>query len=67
MKWALSVQDWHSHAIDERRDHPIGVFRAECGHRLAIVVELHDEPHGQFCEACAITQVNRALLQLKTE
>ncbi len=28
----LSVLDWHSHAMDERGDHPIGVFKAECGH-----------------------------------
>jgi hypothetical protein len=28
MKWGLSVLDWHSHAIDERGDHPVGVFKA---------------------------------------
>ncbi|MCA1703840.1 MAG: hypothetical protein LC808_11480 [Actinobacteria bacterium] len=31
IRWGLSVLDWHSHAIDERRYHPVGVYKAECG------------------------------------
>jgi hypothetical protein len=53
MKWGLSVLDWHSHAIDERGDHPIGVFKAECGHLLMVVTTLHDEPPGRICMSCA--------------
>jgi hypothetical protein len=34
MKWGLSVLDWRSHAINEHTEHPIGVFKAECGHLL---------------------------------
>ena len=46
MKWGLSVLDWHSHAIDERGDHPIGVYRAQCGHLLMVVTTLHEAPTG---------------------
>ncbi len=34
------------HAIDERRCHPVGVFKAECGHLLMVVTTLHDGPTG---------------------
>lgn len=53
LKWGLSVLDWQSHAIDERHYHPVGVFRAECGHLLMMVVTLDDHPNGKRCEACA--------------
>ena len=46
IRWGLSVLDWHSHAIDEWGDHPIGVFKAECGHLLMVVTTLHDRPTG---------------------
>jgi len=45
----LSILDWRSHAIDERRYHRVGVFKAECGHLLMMVVQLHDEPYGEAC------------------
>jgi hypothetical protein len=51
IRWGLSVLDWCSHAIDERRDHPVG--KAECGHLLMMVVQLHEQPSGRPCEACA--------------
>ena len=57
IKWGLSMLDWHSHAIDERADHPTGVYKAECGHTLLMVVTLHDEPNGRPCEACARKQI----------
>lgn len=60
VKWALSVLDWHSHAIDERRYHPIGVYKAECGHLLMVVVTLHDRPDGPPCQACAGRQLEMA-------
>ncbi len=47
MKWGLSVLDWQAHAIDERRYHPVGVFKAECGHLLMMVVQLHDPRHSR--------------------
>jgi hypothetical protein len=28
IRWGLSVLDWRDHAIDDSRDHPIGVYRA---------------------------------------
>lgn len=60
MKWGLSVLDFGWHAIDERRDHPIGVLKAECGHSLMMVTVLHEEPGGSLCEACAAHQLNGA-------
>ena len=53
IKWGLSILDWRDHAIDERRDHPIGVFKAECGHLLMMVTTLRAAPSGTQCEACA--------------
>ena len=53
IRWGLSILDWRSHAIDERRYHPVGVFKAECGHLLMMVVQLHEQPSGKPCEACA--------------
>lgn len=41
-------------------DHPIGVYRAQCGHTLIMVVTLHDRPYGTACEACAGQQFARA-------
>jgi hypothetical protein len=61
IRWGLSILDWRSHAIDERRYHPVGVFKAECGHLLMMVVQLHDEPYGKACEACAGQQFARAV------
>ncbi len=60
MKWGLSPLDWCSHAIDERRDHPLGVLKAECGHLLMMVTTLRDRPFGAPCEACAAKQFTRA-------
>lgn len=37
MKWGLSPLDWRSHAIDDQRDHPLGVLKAECGHLLMMI------------------------------
>jgi hypothetical protein len=31
IKWGLSPLDWRRHAVDERRDHLIGVYVAQCG------------------------------------
>ena len=53
IKWELSILDWRDHAIDERRDHPIGVFKAECGHLLMMVTTLRATPSGTPCQACA--------------
>jgi hypothetical protein len=60
VRWGLNVLDWRSHAIDERRDHPIGVYKAECGHLLMMVTELHSRPNGKPCEHCAGQQFARA-------
>jgi hypothetical protein len=57
IRWGLSVLDWHSHAIDERLDHPIGVYKAQCGHLLMMVVQLHEQPSGKPCETCATLQL----------
>lgn len=53
MKWGLSVLDWCSHAIDERAHRPTGVYKAECGHLLMMVVTLHEEPNGKACPPCS--------------
>lgn len=60
MKWGLSVLDFQHHAIDERRYHPVGVYKAECDHLLMMVVELHDVPYGKACGACAGQQYSQA-------
>lgn len=52
MKWGRCAVDFGWHAIDEGRDHPVGMFEAQCGHRLPIV-DLWDEPYGVGCRACA--------------
>jgi hypothetical protein len=52
IKWGLSPLDWRRHAVDERRDHPIGVYVAQCGHLLLMVTPLLSEPAGSRCEAC---------------
>lgn len=65
MKWRLSVLDWRSHAIDERADHLKGVYKAECGHLLMVVVPLHDAPYGKACEACATKQLEVAQAALE--
>lgn len=56
IRWGLSFLDWRSHAIDERRIHPIGVYKAECDHLLMMVVVLEDRPNGKPCPACARKQ-----------
>ena len=62
IRWRLSILDWHSHAIDERCDHPPHrVFKAQCGHLLMMVTTLHDRPNGKPCEACAGEQFARAV------
>lgn len=61
IKWGLSVLNWQAHAIDERRYHPVGVFKAECGHLLMMVVQLHEQPSGKPCETCAAQQFVRAV------
>jgi hypothetical protein len=61
IKWALSVLDFQHHAIDERAYHPIGVYRAQCEHLLMMIVQLHDEPYGKTCAACAGRQFASAV------
>ncbi|HZA16714.1 MAG TPA: hypothetical protein VE645_07430 [Pseudonocardiaceae bacterium] len=60
IRWGLSVLDWQSHAINERAYHPVGVFKAECGHLLMMVTALSDRPNGKPCEDCAERQYNQA-------
>lgn len=55
MTWGLSPLDWRSHAIDEQRNHPLSVLKAECGH-LLIMVPLHEAHYGPACQACATRQ-----------
>ena len=50
--------------IDERRYHPVGVYKAECSHLLMMVVQLHEQPYGKACEACAGQQFARAVSKL---
>lgn len=56
MKWGLSPLDWRSHAIDDQRDHSLGVLKAECGHLLMMIITLHEVPYGPACQACATWQ-----------
>ncbi|MGH3775729.1 MAG: hypothetical protein ACRDRR_08325 [Pseudonocardiaceae bacterium] len=56
IKWGLSVVDWCNHAIDDRADHPTGIYRARCGHRLMMITPLQDDkPLGSRCEVCVAT------------
>ena len=52
IRWGLSILDCRSHAINVRVDHPIGVYRAQCGHVLVMVTELFDRPNGALCLMC---------------
>ncbi|MGH4008292.1 MAG: hypothetical protein ACRDTH_09110 [Pseudonocardiaceae bacterium] len=61
VKWGLSVLDFHRHAIDDRKRHPSGCYKAECGHLLMMVTSLHEEPYGRLCGACAAIQAGRAV------
>jgi hypothetical protein len=57
IRWGLSVLDWRSHAIDICRDHPGGVYRAQCGHLLLRVVPLWERPVSAPCPTCATLQL----------
>ncbi|MCA1703631.1 MAG: hypothetical protein LC808_10395 [Actinobacteria bacterium] len=37
------------------------MFKAECGHLLMMVVQLHEQPSGKPCETCAAQQFTRAV------
>ena len=52
-RWGLSSLDWHAHAIDEKADHPSGVYLARCGHRLGKANTLYDDPPSRICPSCA--------------
>jgi hypothetical protein len=57
IRWGLWVLDWRSHAIDICRDHPGGVYRAQCGHLLLGVVPLWERPVAAPCPTCATLQL----------
>ena len=61
--WGLSILDWQHHAIEPYADHPIGVYIAQCRHRLMMVTELHENPAGRLCESCAGSQLHEALTE----
>ncbi len=61
VKWGLSVLDWRSHAINEHAKHPLGVFKAECGHLLMMVTTLREKPFG---EVCAALRFDRAMTEV---
>ena len=42
-----------NHAVDERANHPSGMYRAQCGHLLMGVTDLFEEPTGKSCEGYA--------------
>ncbi|MGH3844019.1 MAG: hypothetical protein ACRDS0_21620 [Pseudonocardiaceae bacterium] len=52
LKWGLSPLDYREHLIDEWGDHPIGVLKALCGHRLMMITPLLSLPACKRCEAC---------------
>lgn len=65
IKWGLSIIDWQYHAVEEFGDHPIGVYLAQCGHRLVMATQLHTEPIStRTCEGCAASQLHDALTEL---
>lgn len=49
MSWGLSILNFQAHAIDPLADHPVGVYRARCGHLLMVVTELCEQPPGRVC------------------
>lgn len=57
VRWGLSPLERRSHAIDEGREHPSGMFRTECGRLLMMVTTLREAPCGPPCEACAALQL----------
>ncbi len=57
IRCGLSVLDWRSHAIDICRDHPRGLYRAQCGHQLLGVVALQERPVAAPCPTCTTLQL----------
>lgn len=56
VQWGFSVLDLSRHAINNQRNHPLGVFKADCGHLLPIVAPMTDEPYGRLCQECVNLQ-----------
>ena len=50
--WGRSILDWRAHLIDPLGEHPIGCYRAVCGHTLLAVTELRPSPLGEVCPDC---------------
>ncbi|HEY3894762.1 MAG TPA: hypothetical protein VGL88_05275 [Pseudonocardiaceae bacterium] len=61
VRWAVSIRDWHNHAIEDHGNHPSGVYIAQCGQRLMSNTTLRDAPVGRFvCQICADAQLTEA-------
>ena len=61
IRWAVSVADWHHHAIEDHGNHPSGVYITVCGERLLSTTRLRDAPAGRFvCLICAESQLTAA-------
>jgi hypothetical protein len=54
IKWGMSILDWRRHAVDLTRDHPIGVYKAECGQNLMVVTPLCNNPLDNVCAECRV-------------
>lgn len=50
--WGLSILDFQRHAVDELAEHPIGCYRAQCGHLADEVVSLSPDAFGDRCAEC---------------
>lgn len=38
-RWGRSILNWRTHLVDPLGEHPIGCYRAACGHTLPAVTE----------------------------
>jgi hypothetical protein len=47
--------DWLSYAIDERRHHPVGVYKAECGHLLMMIGSSMTSPTARLAKLAPVS------------
>ncbi len=53
-RWALSPLDCSAHLLLPVGEHPQGVLKTRCGHRLPTIAAVHDHPPGLVCSQCAV-------------
>lgn len=59
VRWVLSTEDGHSHAVTGTSSSPIGTVTARCGRRLPAFEPSSSTPHpGAMCQDCGTSVLN---------